>query len=282
MYFNLKQVVFPILFYILFGCEPFTRNRIIKIKGSETLQPLIAQLAEKYNQTQPTKIVFKIEGGGSQSGIDALLAKDVDIAMSSKTMADVDKDSSILQGEDIKRLEIAIDEILIVVNSGNKLSKITNKQLKQIYAGEITTWDKIGGTVDSIVPMSRKKGSGSLSYFQENIMLNQPFSASVRYFNHVNEILAKLETDENGIAFVGGSHFSKKIKVMDISKDGEEYFYPSERNVRAKYYPYVIPLSLYYVEDPEKEVLNRFLEFIVSKSARNSIIDMGFIPETLN
>ncbi|MFN0050265.1 MAG: PstS family phosphate ABC transporter substrate-binding protein [Cytophagales bacterium] len=271
---------FCCLFSLILGaCDTLNESRTIVIKGSETMQPLISALADKYNENQAKGIIFKIEGGGSQSGLDALFNDKTDIAMSSKSVLNEDQDTLMARSKSIKKLDIAIDEILIVVNSNNSVRKLTSNQLREIYNGEITSWDQVGGTGASIMPLSRKKGSGSLSFFLEKIMSNQSFTGSVMMMDNVKDILAKVENEPNAIAFVGGGHFSKQIKVLDISTDGVEYFYPSERNVRARYYPYVIPLSLYYVEDAENEYLNKFLKFVQTKSARYTITDMGFIPQ---
>jgi phosphate transport system substrate-binding protein len=278
MFSTFKYVIYLSILILIFGCDKINRNRTIIIKGSETFQPLLQSLAEKHNKLQSTEIIFKISGGGSQSGLEALLKEEVDLAMSSKELVPNEFDTLLLKGKDIQKTLVAWDKIIIVVNPKNKVSKITIEELKKIYKGEVTNWTNLGGSNDSIHVLSRKEGSGSLSFFKDKVMNGENFASSTIQLSDVNEILSRIKNDTNAIAFVGGGHFNKSVKVLDISKDGIDYFYPSERNVRSNDYPFVIPLFLYHIRNEDKTRLNDFINFVGSRSARFAIMDLGFIP----
>lgn len=260
------------------ACEYYTKNKVISIKGSETMAPLMKVITEKYNSKQSTKVIFKIEGGGTKAGLDALINEEVDIAMTSKAFNAKDYNEELLEGKTLDKKDIALDELLIVVNSSNKVSKLTVDQLQKIFSGELRNWSEIGGNKEQIKPITRKYGSGSRSYFESKIMNGKPFVAGIDSMLGVKEILESIENNPNTIAYIGAGNYSKKIKMLEISTDGKSFYYPSEANVRSKNYPFSIPLSVYYFKDNDNERLSLFIKYIGGKSVRYKIKEMGLIP----
>lgn len=53
------------------------------------------------------------------------------------------KDSEIKSG--LKPIVIALDGLAIIVNNESRIENLTSKQVKEIFTGEITSWDEIAG-----------------------------------------------------------------------------------------------------------------------------------------
>lgn len=273
----MKNLEWVVLILMLTGCDFLAKERLIKIQGSETMLPLMKEISNEYNSSVGFQYFFQVEGGGSQMGFQALWAKEADFAMVSNPILQQSFDSLHSLKQEYEQIDIALDEILIIVNGKNIVTKITLAQLKEIFLGKITNWKQLGGANVNISVFSRKEGSGSLNYFKEAVMNNEPFSDKVNEMNNVQDILAQVTKDSTAISFVGGGHFNAKIKVLDLSVNGIEYFYPSKRNVLNKSYPLAIPLSLMYDrKNTSTKVLN-FIDYLKSRQTERIIVQSGFL-----
>ena len=274
----LKNLLILILLLYIVGCN--NNPKIIKIKGSDTMLPLIENLVGHYKENQIKKYDIVLEGGGSQTGIDALLKGECDIAISSKKISDEDS-INIEKNSKLKLLEfdIAFDEILIIVNKGNKIDSINFDNLSKIFAGNITNWNELGGENLEINVFSKSKTSGALSFFEEKVMKKFTLKSDLRIIDKSEDLIVQVGNNRAGIGFIGGGFMSNKIKVLSLSKDSvSAYYAPTEKNVKARYYPLVIPFRLYYLENKENEILKDMIKYLSSKSARYLIMEKGYIP----
>ncbi len=107
----------------------------VTLAGSTSVAPLMNVLADEYEKLNPNAKI-EIQESGSSAGIQSAIEGAVDIAMSSRALKDD-------EAATLKPMQIAIDGIAVIVNNENAISSITSEQVKQIYIGEITTWEEI-------------------------------------------------------------------------------------------------------------------------------------------
>lgn len=273
------------LLCIVFGVSIFSCKKesykILKIKGSDTMLPLLTSLTESYKKNQVKKYKILLEGGGSQTGIEALKTRSCDIAISSKKISAEDSlEIESKTGMKLMEFDIAFDEILIIVNKINKIDSLNFQEIKSIYSGEISNWKDLNGDDLQIKAYSKNENSGLLSFFKSKIMQESPIRGDVKVFENSYELVKEIAKDKSGIGFIGGGHLADSIKVLKIAKDDSlsTYFEPNETNVKARYYPLIIPFRLYYLENKQNEILADMMKYLSSKSARYHIIEEGYIP----
>ena len=91
---------------------------MIQIKGSDTIINLVQKLAEVYMQ-QNAGIKISVTGGGSGTGLAALVNKKCAIADSSRAINAKEVESAVATGVSPSRIVIAIDGLSVVVNGNS-------------------------------------------------------------------------------------------------------------------------------------------------------------------
>lgn len=108
---------------------------VVTLAGSTSVAPLMNVLADEYKKLNPD-VKIEIQESGSSAGIQSAIEGAVDIAMSSRDLKDD-------EATKLKSEKIALDGIAVIINNNNPCNNITAQQVKQIYIGEIKTWDDI-------------------------------------------------------------------------------------------------------------------------------------------
>jgi ABC-type phosphate transport system substrate-binding protein len=119
-------------------------KKAITLKGSDTMVILGQRWAEKYMEKKPG-ITVQVTGGGSGTGIAALINGSTDVCESSRPMEQKEKDQIKAKfGKDVCEIPVALDAIAIVVNETCPVKEASLEQLKGIYTGKITSWSDLG------------------------------------------------------------------------------------------------------------------------------------------
>src|SRR5512132_2094325 len=143
--------------------------KYIENKGSDTIVNLALAWAEKYQAEHPD-VRISVTGGGSGTGIAALVNKTVDIANASRQIKPEEVAEAKSNGVDPVEHVIARDAIAVIVNPENPVSKLTLQQISDMYSGKIKNWSEIGGENRPIVRLSRETNSGTHVYFLETVL----------------------------------------------------------------------------------------------------------------
>lgn len=245
-----------------------------KLKGSDTLLPLIQKEAENYMKKGKGKVT--VTGGGSGVGISALAEGSTDIAMASRKIKFDEKMK--LQGLKKTPVEkiIAYDALAVVVNPKNKVSKLTRQQLEDIFTGKIKNWKEVGGNDMKIVVYSRETSSGTYEFFKESVLKNKNYMAAALSMPATGAIIQSVSQTPGAIGYVGHAYVNDKIKAINVSYDGKNYVSPTYQNAKNKSYPVVRPLILYYDKQNEAKV-KPFVDYIMSPEGQNTVKEIGYI-----
>jgi phosphate transport system substrate-binding protein len=115
----------------------------ITVKGSDTLVILGQRWAEHYMKSNP-EITLQITGGGSGTGIAALINGATNICMSSRPMKSKEKEQVKAKiGKDAVEFSVALDGLAIFVHESSKLQEISVPELKSIYTGKVKLWSAL-------------------------------------------------------------------------------------------------------------------------------------------
>ena len=143
------------------GTASSRSDKPITIKGSDTMVILGQRLAEEYMAKNQGTIV-QVNGGGSGTGIAALINGTADLAMSSRPMKDDEKaKAKQARGADVVEHPIALDGLGVFVHASNPTQQLTMAQVKDIFQGNVTNWSAVGGPNAPIVLYGRENSSGT-------------------------------------------------------------------------------------------------------------------------
>ena len=255
----------------------------IENKGSDTIVNLALAWAEKYQSDHPD-VRISVTGGGSGTGIAALVNGTVDLANASRKIKD--EEISEAQANGVTPVEhiIARDAIAVIVNPNNPVSKLTLQQISDIYSGKYTNWNEVGGEDRPIVRLSRETNSGTHVYFLETVLRlgskedKTLFSTNTLLLPSSEGIISEVRDNPNAIGYDGLGYVPDDLKMVAIAEEeGGAYVLPSIDTVNDKSYAIARDLYMYTNGDPAG-IVKEYLDWILSDEAQQIVAELGFVP----
>jgi phosphate transport system substrate-binding protein len=277
---------------LLFGCArqanatpaaPGGGREYIENKGSDTLVNLALAWAERYQEENPL-VQISVTGGGSGTGIAALINGTVDIANASRAISPEEQALAETNGIEPVEFVVARDAIAVIVNPRNPVDRLTLEQVSAIYTGAIDNWREVGGEDRPIVRLSRETNSGTHVYFLEEVIrLGQAdsqalFTPDTLLLPSSEGITAEVRDNPNAIGYDGLGYVTPEVKMIAVAsqRDGE-YVLPSAETVNQGTYPIARDLYMYTAGEPD-ETEREYLDWILSAEAQQIVIEVGFVP----
>jgi phosphate transport system substrate-binding protein len=248
----------------------------VTVKGSDTMVILVQRWAEEYMKQSGAKKV-QVTGGGSGTGIAALVNGTTDIANASRAIKDAEA-AKIRERFNTTPAETAVaqDGVAVYVNEGNPISQLTVDQVKAIYLGDVTNWKEVGGPDARIVLYSRENSSGTYVFFKEHVLGNEDFAPEAQTLPGTAAVVNAISRERNGIGY-GGAAYAKGVKeVKIVGKDGQAHL-PSAENVKSGKYPLARPLFMYTRANPTGEA-KEFIDFCLSPAGQAIVTQVGYFP----
>jgi phosphate transport system substrate-binding protein len=223
-------------------------------KGSDTMLELAVAWAEDFGADEQN-ITVEVSGGGSGTGITALIAKQVDIAQASRQMKSSELTQAQVAGLNPVEFKVAVDGIAIITHQSNTISNLTIAQLRGIYNGTLTNWNQVGGPDKAIALYGRQSTSGTYAYFQEHVLLNGAYASSMNQMTGNAAIVQAVQLNEGGIGYVGIGYVESAtgIDIVNIKKnDTSPAYSPLDKDaVLPGQYNIARYLYLYTAQVPE-------------------------------
>lgn len=250
---------------------------VLQIKGSDTLINMVQKLAEEYMKANPDKMIA-VTGGGSGTGIAALINKKCDIANASRLMKGKEIELASSRGAAPVRIVVALDSLSIIVNPANPVEVLTVEQVGKIYKGEIKNWKEVGGDDMPIALYGRQSNSGTYDFMIEDVMKGD-YSTSMKQMNGNAQIVEGIKADPSAVGYVGVGYAknAEGIKVLKIaSKTGATAYSPLDvEHVKNGNYPITRPLNQ-YVEGSLQGAAKDFVAFELSPEGQRIVEEEGF------
>jgi phosphate transport system substrate-binding protein len=254
-------------------------------KGSDTIVNLALAWAEAYRVKEP-QVSIAVTGGGSGTGIAALINGTVDIANASRQIKPEEQERARSNGIDPMEFVIARDAIAIIVNPSNPVDELSIDQLSNIYSGKINNWSELGGEDRPIVRLSRETNSGTHVYFLEQVLRKGDkedstlFSPDTLLLPSSEGIISETRENPNAIGYDGLGYVTDEVKVIAVSGEPSGPFVlPSIDSVNAAQYPISRDLYMYTAGKPSGPI-QAYLEWIMQEDAQTIVSDLGFVPAT--
>ncbi len=249
----------------------------VTIKGSDTMVLLGQRWAEIYMKMNPGSRV-QITGGGSGTGIAALINGTTDICESSRPMKDKEKEQvKAKRNTDVKEIPVAVDGLAIYLNSVNPIRELTLDQIKGIYTGRIANWKDVGGKDGKIIAYSRENNSGTYAYFKEHVLGNADFHPAIQTLPGTSAVTNAVSKDLKSIGY-GGIAYAKGIHHAMVKKDASSpAVEPSMENVLSAKYP--ISRYLYWCTagEPAGE-MRRLVDWVLGAEGQQLVQEVGYYP----
>jgi phosphate transport system substrate-binding protein len=276
-----------ILTGLLLGCSHTKRpeKTVIQNTGSDTMVNLAQAWAEEYAAVEPT-ISVEVSGGGTGTGVAALINGTVDIANCSRRVEPVEVEQAKKNtGKEPREYTVGYDALAVYVHKGNPLEQITLGQLAEIYGegGKITKWSQLGvsmpGSADEIIRVSRQSNSGTYYYFREVILgKGRDFKLGSRDMHGSKDVVELVSKTPGAIGYSGMGYAIPEVKTLRLAaKAGDKSFAPTVENTLNHTYPIARPLFMYTLGEPSGPV-KKYLDWIQSPAGQKIVIQSGYVP----
>jgi phosphate transport system substrate-binding protein len=260
------------------------RTRAIQNKGSDTLVNLALAWAEAYRDVRPD-VDIAVTGGGSGTGIAALINGTVDIANASREMKENEIADARKNGIDPVEHTVAIDALAVLVNKSNPVSQLTIDQLSDIFSGRITNWLDVGGNDVPIILVSRETNSGTHVYFLEEVVRKgdsentDVFAPQTLLMPSSVGITSEVQRNPRAIGYDGLGYVDTETeKLIAVAKDANSpYVLPSVATGADGTYPISRALYMYTTGAPDPNI-DDYLAWIRGADGQAIVAELGFVP----
>lgn len=254
-----------------------TGGQTITVKGSDTMVILAQRWAEAYMAKHPGSTI-QVTGGGSGTGISALLNGTTDICNASRPMKSSERaklqERYATLGVEIKS---AKDGLSIYVNESSPVQELTIAQIKDIYTGKTTNWKQLGGPDAKIIVYGRENNSGTYVFFKDNVLGGGDYMPGMQSMPGTAAVVNAVAKDKNGIGY-GGAAYGKGIREIKVKKDANSPAYaPTAENVKSGVYPLSRYLYMYTAQRPAGAV-KEYIDWILSSEGQAIVAQVGYFP----
>lgn len=265
------------------GDDPGASDRAIQNKGSDTLVNVALAWAEAYRTVAPD-VAIAVTGGGTGTGIAALINGTVDIANVSREIKPDEIDAARAQGIEPVEFTVAIDALAVIVHHDNPVDQLTLPQLADIYTGRVTNWNEVGGRDAPIVLVSRESNSGTHVYFLEEVVRlgdsenRDIFAARTLMMPSSVGITSEVSRNVNAIGYDGLGYVTDSEKIVAVARDdASPYVLPSVETAADG--SYALSRNLYMITAGQPMgAIAAYLDWIRGPAGQAIVADLGFVP----
>ena len=280
-----------ILNFLLVSCDRRNQNdrsagsshNAVQIKGSDTMVNLGQAWAEAYMQKK-SDVLVSVTGGGSGTGIAALISGTCDIAETSRKMKEKEFEEARKNGNEPVEFKVALDGLAVVVSPENPVNQLTIDEVADIFIGKTRNWKEVGGHDLPIVILSREVNSGTPVYFKEKVLRRgdekrtEEFDEGSLLMPSSQAIADEIALNPNAVGYYGIGYSNPTQKILAIAKDKKSpFFLPTLVNIMDGKYYISRPLLMYTNGEPQGKIKD-IIEFILGQEGQNIVRELDFVP----
>ncbi|MBI5444899.1 MAG: phosphate ABC transporter substrate-binding protein [Deltaproteobacteria bacterium] len=278
----MKRTLIVALVLSSLGATPaLAQRKMVQVKGSDTLVNLSQAWAEAF--TDKTGKFVAITGGGSGTGIAALIDGKADVANSSRDIAPKEIELAKKKGVTPVEIAVAVDGLSVIVNHGNPVKALKPEDIGKMFRGEITNWKQVGGKDAPVTLYGRQPNSGTYVFFQEHVLGKKDYSTKMNQMNGNAQIIEAVAKDASAVGYVGVGYVVGEngkvmlgIKPLDIiAKDGKTVSPLDKPAVKSGKYPLARTLYQYTNGKPTGDTL-ALIKFELSPEGQKMAEKEGF------
>jgi len=286
--FKFQKIALASLLPLLAGCGSNVdggSRTFIQNKGSDTLVNVAQAWAEAYSKVEPM-VAIAVSGGGSGTGISAMINGTVDMANASRAMKAREVENAKRNGVDPVEHVVGFDALAVYVHKDNPVESLSLQQLAMIYGegGSAVNWSDLGvkmpeGAKDEIVRISRQNNSGTYAYFRDAVLGKEgKYKLGSIDLHGSKDVVDTVEKTPSAIGYSGLAYATDHVKLVPVKvKDGEPAVMPSVETAVDQSYPIARPLLMYTAGQPTGAV-KAYLDWILSQAGQQIIVAKGYAP----
>ena len=257
---------------------------VIQNKGSDTLVNVAQAWAEAYKTVAPN-VAVAVTGGGTGTGMAALINGTVDIANASRKIEPEELELAKKAGADPQEFVVGHDALAIFLHHDNPMQEISIEQLAEIYGdgGKIEQWKDLGIEVpgcpsDEIVLVSRQNNSGTYTYFREAVLGNErDYRLGTRDMHGSKDVVDLVSKTPCAIGYSGIAYATPEIHLPCLLDEAGKCIRPTLETALDGSYPISRPLFMYTRLAPAGAV-KEYLDWILSDAGQCMLVKAGYAP----
>ncbi len=268
LHFGKKGAVLTFIAALMIGVLALTAvacggGSSISESGSTTVQPLADVLATAYMKVN-TGVTVVIQGGGSAAGIKAANDGTVDIGASSRDLTASDPA--------LVTYLLGYDGIAVITNTGNSISGLTKQQVRDIFDGNVTNWNQVGGADHQITVICREEGSGTRTSFEGVVMSGNNITKSAILQTSNGALKTAVSGTPYSIGYLSLGYMDSTVKSLTF--DGVAC---TAANIKNKTYPVSHPLY-FLTKTQATGVVKDFIDYCTGSTGQAMVASEGYIP----
>jgi phosphate transport system substrate-binding protein len=297
MFYNFRFIFFTTMLIVaaifFFGCKRSDEaaRSVITIKGSDTMVNLGQKWAEVYMQNNPN-ISIQVTGGGSGTGVAALLNSTTDVALSSRELKESEFATAKNNNIEPQVYEVALDGLAVIVHPKNPIDSLTIQQVSDIFTGALTNWKEVGGPDMPITLYGRENSSGTYEFFKDHVLgqnqlgVTKDFARNTQVLQGTAALGEAVARDNKGLGYGGVGYFAERsdVKILAIKEDENASGIAPVKDHKVLYDPiwsgdYSISRYLYaFTNSNVKPEVKAFLDFVRSEEGQKIVGEMEYVP----
>jgi phosphate transport system substrate-binding protein len=254
------------------GSAPVAKKQTLSIKGSDTMLILNQRLAEEFMRGHPG-IAVMVEGGGTSTGVEAIIGGDAAICAASRPLApaEVQRIHDRYGTLGVRHL-VARDSLSVWVHPDNPVRNLTLGQLGRIFDGSVTRWSELGGHDREIKVVVRPPSSGTFRFFRDRVLRGGPYTGRAVTAGSTAEVVRRVADDPSAIGYGGAAYVRDDVRACAI----EGVPPPTEAADGARY-----PLTrhlVYYTAVPPEGLAREWIDWCQGSSGQSVVAETGYLP----
>jgi phosphate transport system substrate-binding protein len=286
-------LTFALITGIIFNSQGLAARTLIQNKGSDTLVNVAQAWAEEYQSVEP-EVAVAVSGGGSGTGIAAMINGTVDIANASRKMKQKELKKARESGQDPVEHIVGYDALAVFIHQHNPAQSFSFNTLARVFGrgGDATKWSDLGLSVpgcgsDKIVVVSRQNNSGTYAYFKQavlksaakaGVIVKGSFRQGTLDMHGSKDVVDLVEKTPCAIGYSGLAYATDHLKLLCIAQnEGDACVYPSVATASDRSYPIARPLFMYTNGAPQG-IIKQYMDWIQSDAGQCILKNKGYAP----
>ncbi len=259
-------------------------KNIIVNRGSDSMAIAVLAWAENY-QIVRRKVGIAVSGGGSGTGIAALINDAVNIANASRPMSKREFERAQKRGiEPVEHL-VGHDAVAIYVHRDNPIRSLNTAQLKEIFAagGKVERWSDLGIEVpgcsdQKIIRVSRQSSSGTYALLRKTLLGGKRYKLGTRESQSSKDLVTLIGSTPCAIGYSSYAFLTTEVRAVCIATDASETCVSTSiAAVTDQTYPLSRPLFMYTNGRPQGHVKD-YLDWVLSDAGQCILIQRQYAP----